>query len=132
MIRARKLAQGGHISQSNLDRALLSAKKRQAALDTVNAALRARNFELQRPRAMLIEPGGPDAGGDNCCVTVRAPVSGSILRVLQGSEKVITAGTPLVEIGDPSDMEVVTDFLSSDAVRVVGRRPGHPAPKRPN
>jgi len=118
LVRARKLAKGGHLSQSGLDRAVLLAKKRRAALDTANAALKVKTFELQRTRAMLIEPGAPDAGGNNCCVVVRAPVSGSILRILQESEKVVAAGTPLVEIGDPADLEVVTDLLSSDAVRV--------------
>ncbi len=123
LIRARKLAEGGHLSLSNLDRAKLLAKKRRAALDTAYAALRVRNFELQRTRAMLIEPGNVDASRDSCCVIVKAPVSGSILRVLQESEKVIAAGTPLVEIGNPLDMEIVTDLLSSDAVRVsVGDR----------
>ncbi len=116
--RARKLAEGGHISQSRMDRATLAAKKRQAALDTAYAALRVREFELQRARAMLIEPGGGGGANDACCVIVRAPVSGSILRVLQESQKVVAAGTPLVEIGDPADLEIVTDLLSSDAVRV--------------
>ena len=118
LVRARKLAEGGHVSQSSLDRSILLAKKQRAVLATAQAALRVRNFELQRARAMLIEPGGTDAARDNCCVVVKAPVSGSILRVLQESQKVISAGTPLVEIGDPADLEVVTDLLSSDAVRV--------------
>jgi len=118
LVRARKLAEGGHISQSNLDRSILLAKKHQAVLETAQAGLRVRNFELQRARAMLIEPGGTDASRDGCCIAVNAPVSGSILRILQESQKVIAAGTPLVEIGDPADLEIVTDLLSSDAVRV--------------
>jgi HlyD family secretion protein len=38
--------------------------------------------------------------------------------VLHESEGVVTAGTPLVEIGDPRDLEIVVDLLSADAVKV--------------
>jgi HlyD family secretion protein len=44
-----------------------------------------------------------------------------VLRVPQESERVVVAGTPLVEVGDPERLEIVTDLLSADAVRV---RPG--------
>jgi HlyD family secretion protein len=44
------------------------------------------------------------------------------MRVPQESERVVVAGTPLVEIGDPERLEIVTDLLSADAVRV---RPGN-------
>jgi HlyD family secretion protein len=54
---------------------------------------------------------------------VTSPVSGYVLRVPQESERIVIAGTPLVEIGDPERLEMVTDLLSADAVRV---RPGAP------
>ena len=41
-----------------------------------------------------------------------------VLQRLHDSEGVIGAGTPLLVIGDPRDLEVVTDLLSTDAVRV--------------
>jgi HlyD family secretion protein len=50
--------------------------------------------------------------------TIAAPVSGVVLRVLQESEKVVLSGTPLLEIGDPHDLEIVTDVLSTDAVEI--------------
>ena len=34
------------------------------------------------------------------------------------SEATVAAGTPLVEIGDPRKLEIVTDLLSADAVRL--------------
>ena len=37
---------------------------------------------------------------------------------MQESESVVTAGAPLVEIGDPRQLEIVVDLLSSDAVKV--------------
>jgi HlyD family secretion protein len=49
---------------------------------------------------------------------VTAPVAGAILKVLQESETIVTPGMPLVEIGDPRDLEVVVDVLSTDAVEI--------------
>jgi HlyD family secretion protein len=54
-----------------------------------------------------------------CCVTVRAPVDGRVLRLIQESERVVVAGTPLLEIGDPDNLELVVDLLSVDAVKVI-------------
>src|SRR6516164_8229460 len=53
-----------------------------------------------------------------CCVEIRAPVTGRVLKIIQESETVVQAGTPLIEIGDPRDLEVVADLLSTDAVEI--------------
>lgn len=80
-----------------------------------------RRFELETARAGLIEPSGPvgKADGELCCVDVFSPVSGQVLRVMHESETVVAAGTPLVEVGDAEDLEIVVDLLSTDAVRVA-------------
>ncbi|HEY0715033.1 MAG TPA: HlyD family efflux transporter periplasmic adaptor subunit, partial [Polyangia bacterium] len=49
---------------------------------------------------------------------VRAPGTGKVLRVLLKSAGPVAAGTPLVEIGDTSNLEVSADLLSSDAAVV--------------
>jgi HlyD family secretion protein len=41
-----------------------------------------------------------------------------VLRVLTESEQVVQPGTPILEIGDPGNMEVEVELLSRDAVRV--------------
>jgi HlyD family secretion protein len=56
-------------------------------------------------------------------VSLRSPIEGQVLRLLQQSAAVVTAGTPLLEIGDARDLEIVVDLLSADAVRVA---PGQP------
>ncbi|ANT64777.1 efflux RND transporter periplasmic adaptor subunit [Prosthecochloris sp. CIB 2401] len=54
---------------------------------------------------------------------VVAPADGFVLDIPEKSERVVAAGTPLMEIGDPGRMEVVADLLSTDAVRVrIGMR----------
>ena len=52
-------------------------------------------------------------------IPITAPISGRVLRVIQESETTVTAGTPVLEIGDISnDLEVVAELLSTDAVQV--------------
>ena len=55
-------------------------------------------------------------------VKVLSPVDGKVLRIHEQSERVVIAGSPLVDIGDPSAIEIVIDLLSSDAIRV---KPGN-------
>jgi len=61
--------------------------------------------------------------GEAARTPIRAPVRGQVLRILQKSAQFVTDGTPLLEMGDPSTLEVVVDALSSDAVKV---KPGAP------
>jgi HlyD family secretion protein len=119
--RARSLARRGTISAAQLDRAKKDVETLRAALATAKAALRMKRFELENAHAALIDPGADAAGANdaaNCCVPVRAPVNGKVLRLMRESEGVIRAGAPLLEVGDPRNLEVVVDLLSSDAVKV--------------
>ncbi|WP_051521603.1 efflux RND transporter periplasmic adaptor subunit [Rubellimicrobium mesophilum] len=119
--RAGALADRGTLATRTLEQARLDAAA-SAALESANANVMMRQRELESARAALIE--GDEASGDGpCCVEVSAPTTGCILRVLAESEQVVAAGTPLLEIGDPSDLEIVVDLLSSDAVRVTEGRP---------
>lgn len=49
---------------------------------------------------------------------IRSPIDGYVLRVHLESAKYIEAGTQLLELGNPQDLEIVVDLLSSDAVKV--------------
>jgi HlyD family secretion protein len=118
--RAETLSRSRTISERALERARSDADTRGAALARAKANLEVRKRELESAQARLIGPqeawkGEVPAG---CCVTVSAPVSGRVLRVIQESERVVAAGTPLVEIGDPQNLEIVVELLSVDAVKV--------------
>jgi HlyD family secretion protein len=126
--RAEELAKRGTMSKSARDRARMEARTKGAALAEARAAVRVRTFQLENARAALLAPGGavagapiptPGATARRCCFEVKAPVSGTILRIYRESEAVVQAGAPLVEIGDPADLEIVTDLLSTDAVLVA-------------
>ena len=116
--RAERLSQQGTISDRALDKARLDVATAAAALDSAKASLTVRERELQRAEAALIEN---ETGEGPCCTEIKAPVTGRILRVLAESEQVVQAGTPLVEIGDPADIEIMAEVLSRDAVEI---RPG--------
>ena len=117
--RARRLVLRNNISKRALDKAGRDVSTGQAAEESATATVRMRRHQLEMARAMLITPSQKNGkAGGQCCVDVRAPVSGRVLRLIQESEGVIAAGTPLLEIGDPSDLEIVVDLLSSDAVKV--------------
>ncbi|NIP48272.1 MAG: HlyD family efflux transporter periplasmic adaptor subunit [Gammaproteobacteria bacterium] len=117
--RARRLYRTRTISERDLDDAERRYKTSRAAVATVKARLQVRVFELQRAQAQLMSPVQTQAAHGACeCVPLLAPVNGKILRILHKSEGVVEAGDPLLEIGDPEDLEVVVDFLSADAVRI--------------
>ena len=118
--RARALIRNKTISERTHERARIDADTRRAAVARAKSNLEVRKRELESAQARLIAPEEAWKGEVpvGCCVTVRAPVSGRVLRLIQESERVVLAGTPLVDIGDPADLELVVEYLSTDAVKV--------------
>ena len=114
--RAKRLFETEILSRQELDQA---EERARVAADEVRAADFAREvarFELEQARAALGR-GTPDLRDG--AFEIHAPVDGRVLRVFEESAVVVGAGTPLVEVGDPAELEVEIDVLSSDAVRVV-------------
>jgi HlyD family secretion protein len=103
-----------------MERARIDADTRRAILARAKSNLEVRKRELDSAQARQIGPEEAWKGEVpvGCCVTVRAPVSGRVLRLIQESERVVLPGTPLVEIGDPANLELVVEYLSVDAVKV--------------
>jgi HlyD family secretion protein len=114
--RSSDLAARGFVSTANLDRARSARDRGRAAVAEANRSAAATAHSLESARASLLVAGTPAKGAG--AVSVTSPVGGYVLRVPQESERAVVAGTPLVEIGDPKNLEIVTDLLSSDAVRV--------------
>jgi HlyD family secretion protein len=120
MKRAKSLAERGTISERTLEKAALDVQTRQAGLAQARANLILRHRQRDSAQARLI---GPEkkrdkAKNDSCCVEVHAPVDGKVLRIDKESEQIVKAGEPLLRIGDPKDLEIVVDLLSTDAVKV--------------
>jgi HlyD family secretion protein len=117
--RAQTLSQTATISSRNLEKAQLDVATNEAALASAKAQLGVRRSERASIAARLIDPASAAAPANpNCCIQLRTPATGYVLKIIQDSEAVVPAGAPLVEIGDPLDLEVVTDLLSTDAVQI--------------
>lgn len=119
-----ELAQREHRRSLELVKARListaAADQSEARLDAARAAHDAAEAEVKRARSALLDASRMLSG----TADVTSPTAGRVLRVPQESEAVIAAGTPIVEVGDPTHVEVIAEFLSQDAVRM---RPGAPA-----
>jgi HlyD family secretion protein len=122
--RANQLAERQTIAGRMLDKAKLDVATAEAGVASAIATLEVRRRELASAQAQLIQPGEGAPNKAACCVQLRAPISGRVLRVVAESEQVVQPGAALIEIGDPADLEIVVDLLSRDAVRV---EPGAPA-----
>jgi HlyD family secretion protein len=119
--RVDSLAGRGFVPQASLDRARAARDRDRAALNMAVRSANATAHNLESARAALLVSGTTQKGSG--AVSVTSPVGGYVLRVPQESERAVVAGTPLVEIGDPKQLEMVTDLLSSDAVRVKAGAP---------
>ncbi|UIJ46219.1 efflux RND transporter periplasmic adaptor subunit [Sphingomonas cannabina] len=106
----------GFVAQAALDEASMERDRARAAARAARDGERAARRSADAARAALIAPGAGMRGRG--VVDVRAPISGYVLSVPQESTRVVAAGTPLVAIGDPDQLELVTDLLSADAVQV--------------
>ncbi|HET9096598.1 MAG TPA: efflux RND transporter periplasmic adaptor subunit, partial [Candidatus Baltobacteraceae bacterium] len=125
--RARSLAATGDISRSQLEAAQLLQKSRAQELAAARAALAEANAKRSDPDYLLRVYGAKAAAiqaqlrtlEDQASRTaIHAPAGGTVLRVLQRSETTVAAGTPLVQLADLQNLEIVADVLSEDAVDI--------------
>ena len=124
LARNEPLVARGTISKAEYDRARLEVDRARARLAEARANVNVKRSQLDMARAALItarslEQGSDTPGGDErFVIPVRAPIDGRVMRVMQESEAVVAAGTPILEVGDQAQLEIVVDLLSTDAVRV--------------
>lgn len=116
--RTAALAEKNLVSTQVEQRVELEAATAREGMVAARAALTMRRQELASAQAALIEGEG-GAASETCCTTVRSPANGRVLAVLTESEQVVQPGTPLMDIGDPADIEVIVEVLSSDSVRIA-------------
>ena len=120
LARKRRLAQGSAISAHELELAESDAAARAQDLASAEFGAKVADHQLSQAQAALQR--GRSGRVDE--FEIIAPASGQVLRVLRESEGIVTAGTALLEVGDPSVLEVAAELLTVEAVRV---RPGMPA-----
>jgi HlyD family secretion protein len=112
--RLETLIKSGAISGDELEMAQTTMKSGEDAVRAADFSVARAEHELQLAQARL----RPSSGG-GATVNVIAPVDGVVLKRLRESASVVPVGEPLLEIGDPRTLEIVSDLLSTDAVRVA-------------
>lgn len=88
------------------------------AVQAARFALEVSKFELEQAQATLLPPATTADDRPRQAIEVRSPVTGKVLRVIRESSGAVTPGDSLIELGSLTDLEVVVDVLSEQAVRV--------------
>jgi HlyD family secretion protein len=115
--RAENLVEAGVISRQSLELARNAESIARNELESSRFKAQAAASDVNVAKAGLIAVES-DRSGASRLVTLRSPVRGRVLRVIEKSERVVTSGTPIMTVGDPRKLEVVVDLLSTDAVKV--------------
>jgi HlyD family secretion protein len=128
--RTEQLAKQGFVSPTKAETDALNVQSAARELDAALQERQVARHEAEQARAAIAAARG---GGQARAFVLRAPVSGRVLKVAQTSEATVALGTPLLELGDTANMEIVAELLTTDALqtrpgsRVVIERWGGPA-----
>lgn len=115
--RVAPMVANGTLARREGDRAESVAQQARADLAAARFALELARAQREAAQSLLSQQG--KGGSGEQIVEVRAPVAGVVLARLRESAGPVAVGEPLLEIGDPTSLEVEVDLLSSDAVRVA-------------
>jgi len=115
--RSERLAASGQISSEELERVRTSEQTQAKALEAARFRSEAARCQAESARAALME------SGDGASIPLCSPADGRVLRLHEDSERVVPAGAPILDIGNASDLELVVDVLSTDAVNIPAGAP---------
>jgi HlyD family secretion protein len=125
----------GTISETDRDTFEREAEMKAREVRASEFALQVADFELVQTKAALLQLEKPSESG--AVIELKAPVTGLILRVQQESATIVAPGAAILEIGDPTDLEIEAEILSRDAVNIqlnaevtIEQWGGAPAPGR--
>ena len=122
--RKQQLADNKLISDDELNQAHTADQRAKAVLRSASFAVDVARYELDAASTLLKYSAADEATGVlKERVAIRTPTAGSVLQIHKQSEGVVAAGTPLLELGDPTALEIAVDVLSYDAVRIRAGMP---------
>lgn len=120
--RNEALRRTGAISAREWDESENRATLRRRELRVAEFALRVAEFERAQAEAAMVQITSP-VDAETKPLELRSPVNGVVLNVYEENARLVTPGMPIMEVGDPADLEAEIELLSSDAVAVS---PGDP------
>lgn len=115
--RLKNLKTSGAVTTDEIESAQAELLANSHSLRTANFDVDIAKFEREMAKAALLQfdaDGNPNAEP----FEVYSPIAGKVLRVFQESSTVLSVGTPLIELGDPENLEMEIDVLSTDAVQI--------------
>ena len=116
--RHEKLHRDELMADDRLEVARLRAETAREAVRAAESSITVAEAELASARTSLIQASAAPSP-ESQVITLRSPISGVVLRRLRESEAVVPSGEPLLEIADPDNLEIVSDMLSTDAVKIT-------------
>jgi HlyD family secretion protein len=116
--RAKKLFEQGVSSKESLEKASTVAGSAAKQLEATKSRAQSAAHQVEEATAALMTQTNDR---QDLPVAVKSPIDGRILKLLEQSERVLVPGAPILEIGYTPKLEIVADFLTSDAVKI---RPG--------
>ncbi len=118
--RATRLSETDIISDRDFEKAQNEVAILQAQVNSARANIRLKKAQLASAEVRITQPDTLEKSDKSgCCLHLRAPVDGVILKVLTKSEQAVAQGTGIAEIGNPNELEIAVDLLSEDAVRIT-------------
>ena len=112
--RAQRLAEVGGVAPRVVEEAELSEVQANHDARAARQRAAAADADVRQARAAFIGQNGHGAA----VIVVRAPATGRVLHVPERSERIVAAGTALIEVGDPASLEIVIDVLSSEGATI--------------
>ncbi|HSB53232.1 MAG TPA: HlyD family efflux transporter periplasmic adaptor subunit, partial [Gemmatimonadales bacterium] len=113
--RAETLAARGLVAPEERERSELAEITAEREVEAADFRTQAAGHDVETARAAVIASSGSGRGAP---FPVKTPVAGRVLRLIEESERVVSAGAPIMEVGNPASIEIVADLLSADAVQV--------------
>ncbi len=110
------LLKSGTVARQEWDRAENQARVLERETQSASFALQVAEHEAQVARAALIRAG---TASQDVSVPILAPVDGFVLAVMEENARTVASSTPIMEVGDPRDLEIEIELLSADAVAVT-------------
>jgi len=115
LTRGQELFRQGIISKDAMDKAVTLEQMTVKQMQAADSAAQAAAFQVEEAKSALLVY---QEGRSELPTAVLCPVDGHILKLIEQSERVVSPGVPIVEIGYSPRLEVVSDFLTRDAVRI--------------
>lgn len=117
--RSGELVRQGFVSLSKFDNDQLAVLAAQRDVEAAVQDGRVAEHDVEQARAALTAVQRGPAAAQGRAFVLRSPVAARVLRVAQQSEGAVAVGTPLLELGDTAQLEVVAELLTTDALKAV-------------